>query len=209
MNSQKATYWIALCLMAFAFTSEYQRGSFPVFHRAASSASSLFCGLANNAGRTFAMARLIVGSPALPASDLLADARQLSDARQLAADGADQAEAQAETMRDQAGVEAGDQAETIREQAHAQADQLRDRIREQLRGQKEIIRAQQEMIRAQIKRQQAQLQRAQIKIHRANHALVGLRDLVGQQTFVSAPETCAQSGIRVALDSLADLSDNK
>lgn len=209
MNSQKATYWIALGLMAFAFTSEYQRGAFPVFHRAASSANSLFSGLANNAGRTFAMARLIVGRPALPASDLLADARPLSDARQLAEDGAAQAEVQAETMRDQAEVQAEAQAETIRAQARAQADQLRDRIREQLRGQKEMIRAQQELMRAQIERQQAQLQRARIKIHFANHAQVRLRDLVGERTLVVDPGSCAQSGIRVALDSLADLSDNK
>jgi hypothetical protein len=194
MDSQKATYWIALGLMAFAFTSEYQRGAFPVFHRAASSANSLFSGLANNAGRTLAMARLIVGRPALPARDLLADASQLSDARQLASDEADQAEVQAETMR---------------EQARTQADPLRDRIREQLRGQEETVRAQQEMIRAQIERQQAQLQRARIKIHLANHAQIRLRDMVGERTLLVAPETCAQSGIRVALDSLADLSDNK
>ena len=194
MNAQKATYWIALGLLTYAFTGEYQRGAFPVFHRLASYGNSRVCRLATNAERTFALARLIVGRPALRADDLVADARPLAIAGRLA-------EERAEMIQEQG----QDQAQITREEAHNRADQLRDRIRKQILGQKERIRAQQEMVRAQIELQRAELQRSRKGMRLSNLVQVRVRD----RMMVATPEICAQSGIRTALDSMADLSDDK
>ena len=195
MNTQKATYWIALGLLAFAFTGEYQRGAFPVLHRLASYGNSRVGRLATNAERTLALARLIVGRTALPADNLVADARSLAGSGRLA-------EGRAEMIQEQG----QDQAQATRVEAHNRADQLRDRIRRQVLGQREMIRAQKEIVRAQIELQRAELQRFRKEMRLSNRVQVRL---AGDRAMLVAPEICAQSGIRTALDSMADLSDDK
>ncbi len=120
MNTQKATYWIALALAAFAFHSEYQRGAFPVFHRAAGCAGVSLCKLATRAERTVAMAKLIVAQPTIADDDLssaLAGAR-VAEARELTQD----------------------QKEMIREQVRAQAEVVRAQMLE-YRGQIQEMRS--------------------------------------------------------------------
>ena len=189
---------MALGLLTFAFTGEYQRGAFPVLHRLASYGSSRVCRLAANAERTFALARLIVIHPVIPADDLVADARPLAGVGQLAEEHAGRIQEQGQ-----------DQAQVVREEAHNRADQLRDRIRKQVLGQKEMIRAQKEMVRAQIEIQRAELQRTRNEMRLSSLVQVRVRDFVGDRATVAAPEICAQSGIRTALDSMASLSDDK
>jgi hypothetical protein len=88
MNSQKATYFLALALTAFAFHSEYQRGAFPVVHRAANSAGATLCRMATHAERTVAMARLMAARPTISDDELRAslELRQFADTRQLSED---------------------------------------------------------------------------------------------------------------------------
>ena len=120
MNSQKVTYWLALALAAFAFHTEYQRGAFPVLHRAAGRAGASLCKLATKAERTVAMATLIVAQPAIVSDDLpsaLAEAR-VAEAWQLTED----------------------QREVIREQVRAQAEVIRAQMIEH-RGQLEEMRS--------------------------------------------------------------------
>lgn len=196
MNTQKATYWFALGIFALAFTSEYQRGAFPVIHRAATSTGSTFCRLAANAERTFAMARLIVVRPTVSADDLLAsEARQLAETRQAAED-------QAAMMRE----EAHDQARMARAEARDQADLLRDRIREQVRAQQEMIRAEVELQRAQIERSQLQRPRAAMRLN--TRAQVRVRDFANERVIVGSSGACAQSGVRVAVASMTGLPDD-
>ena len=113
MNTQKATYWFALALAAFAFHSEYQRGAFPALHRAANCAGVTLCRMATNAERTVAVA-LMAARPTIPDDDLPAsiEVRQLAATRQLTED----------------------QKEMIREQVRAQAEMIRAQVLEH-RGQ--------------------------------------------------------------------------
>jgi hypothetical protein len=120
MNTTKATYWIALAAFAFALNTKYQRGGFPVLHKAAADASTTLCQVATNAERTFAMARLLAGRPALPAESLMAMNRS------------EIAQNQAEMLRDQAQNEA----EVLRQHARDEAEMLRDQVRNQM----EVIR---------------------------------------------------------------------
>lgn len=115
MNTQKATYWLALALAAFAFHSEYQRGAFPALHRAANSAGVTLCRIATNAERTVAMARLMAARPTIPDDELPTslELRQFADVRQLS-------EEQKEMIRDQVRA----QAEIIRAQVRQRRGQL-------------------------------------------------------------------------------------
>lgn len=107
MNSQKATYWFALALAAFALNSEYQHGAFPAFHQAAGSARTILCRMEINAERTLAMARLMAARPTIPDDELppglevgqLADAHQLSEDQQAMI--RNQVRAQQEIIRSQ------------------------------------------------------------------------------------------------------------
>ncbi len=146
MNTPKAAYWFALALFAVACHSEYQRGAFPALHRAANSAGATVCRLTTKAERTVAMARLIIGRPAPSTDELLADldARQLEDARRLAADGA----------------------ETAREEAQDRAEMLRGQVREQVRARAEVVRTQTEMRRAQIRKMRV-LSQSRVRISNA------------------------------------------
>jgi hypothetical protein len=107
MNSQKATYFLALALTAFAFHSEYQRGAFPVLHRAANSAGISFCRVATKAERTVAMARLAIAAPAMKNNDVVVsvDGGELADLSQLSEDQRamlrDRIRAQTETLQAQ------------------------------------------------------------------------------------------------------------
>jgi hypothetical protein len=135
MNTPKAAYWFALALFALAVHSEYQRGAFPAFHRAADSAGASLYHLTMKAERTVAMARLIIGRSAPSTGQLLSglDSRQLADARRLAGDGAEMAREEAQVR-----------AEMLREQ-------VRDSLREQVHARAEIVRAQTEMQRSRMR----------------------------------------------------------
>lgn len=118
MNSQKATYWFALALAAFALNSEYQRGAFPTLHKAADSAGATLCRMATNAERTVAMARLMAARPTIPDDELPSlEFQQFADVRQLSED----------------------QKEMVRDQVRAQVEIIRARVR-QHRGQLVEIR---------------------------------------------------------------------
>ena len=56
MNTNKATYWIALAVFALALNSEYQKGSFPALHRVGPRRIHV-CRVAARAEQTFALAR--------------------------------------------------------------------------------------------------------------------------------------------------------
>jgi len=120
MNSQKATYWFALALAAFALNGEYQHGAFPTLHRAADSAGATLCRMATNAERTVAMARLMAARPTIPDDELPTslEVRQFADVRQLSED----------------------QKEMIRDQVRSQAEMIRAQVR-QHRGQFMEIRS--------------------------------------------------------------------
>jgi len=63
MNTQKAAYWLALGLFAFALYSEYQHGAFPALHRALGRAGAVMCRAATHAEQSLATARfLFMGS---------------------------------------------------------------------------------------------------------------------------------------------------
>ena len=128
MNTQKAAYWFALAIFAFALHSEYQNGAFPALHRGVDRFSSEMSSLAMHSNQLLATAKLITGHSAVRPDDLLASA----DARDLA-------EARAELLREQT----RQRVELIRDQAHAQAD---------------MIRTQVDLERAQVDRMRAQMQ---------------------------------------------------
>jgi len=122
MNTQKATYWVALALAAFAFNTEYQRGAFPALHHAANRASGTLCMLTANVERTFAMARLMAARPTIPDDELPSlNLQQLADLPRLSAD-------QREMVRDQMRA----QAEIIRTQVMAHQEELRSLARQQV-----------------------------------------------------------------------------
>lgn len=128
MNSQKATYWLALALTAFAFHNEYQRGAFPALHRGAHGAGATLCRLASNVERTVATARLIVARPTITEDELATnlELRQFADARRLSED-------QKEMVRDEVRA----QAEVIRAQAReyrSQVSDYRGHIRDEMRS---------------------------------------------------------------------------
>ena len=122
MNTQKAIYWVALALAAFAFNSQYQHGAFPSLHHAASRASGTLCMVSANVERTFAMARLMAARPTIPDDELPSlDLKQFADLPRLSAD-------QREMLRDQMRA----QAEMIRTQVMAQQEELRSLARQQV-----------------------------------------------------------------------------
>ena len=122
MNTQKAIYWVALALAAFAFNAEYQRGAFPSLHRAANRASGTLCMVTANVERTFAMARLVAARPTIPDDELPnLDLKQFADLPRLSAD-------QKEMLRDQMRA----QAEIIRTQVMAHRSELRALVRQQI-----------------------------------------------------------------------------
>ena len=122
MNTQKAIYWVALALAAFAFNSQYQRGAFPSLHHAANRASGTLCMVTANVERTFAMARLMAARPTIPDDELRSlNLQQLADLRHISAD-------QKEMVRDQMRA----QAEMIRTQVMAHRVELRSLVREQV-----------------------------------------------------------------------------
>lgn len=129
MNTTKATYWIALAAFAFALNTEYQRGGFPVLHRAAAEAGTTLCHVATRAEQALAMARL-------------RPLRSLSEERLLAMNSSELAQNQAEMLREQAQGEA----EMFREQARDKAEVLRDQVRNQMEVVRDRVRMQQDQI---------------------------------------------------------------
>jgi hypothetical protein len=144
MNTTKATYWIALAAFAFALNTEYQRGDFPVLHRASAEAGTTLCHVATRAERSFAMVRLLAGRPALSADRL------------LALNTSEMAQNHAEMLRDQA----QSQSEMLREQARDKAEMLRDQVRNEM-----------EMVLVRARMQQDQIE--QIRFHTRSQVSIG------------------------------------
>ncbi|MFZ3342860.1 MAG: hypothetical protein WA609_03310 [Terriglobales bacterium] len=184
MNTPKAAYWFALALFALAIHSEYQRGAFPAFHRAANNASATLCHLTVKAERTVAMARLIIGRPAPSTDQLLAglDARQLADARRIAEDGAEMAR-----------EEAQDRAEMLRDEIR---EQVRDRVRDQVRD--ERVHARAEIVRAQTEMQRSQIR--ELRVLSQSRVLIG--NGVDLPVISVMPSHCPHSAIRVDVPSI-------
>lgn len=147
MNSQKAAYWIALAIMAAALHSEYQRGAFPVLHRAVYRAEASFCPLVSRAERAYAMARMLALAPAadpvpspfaegpgIPATIVLSR----SDLREL------------------------------RNLARLQAQMARERVLEQVRAQAELYRSQASLTRQQVDQIRVRTL-SHVQINRAKH----------------------------------------
>ena len=124
MDTNKASYWIALGVLALGLNSEYQHGSFVALHRVAEHAGSALCRMATRAEQTVAVARVFTSRERFTVDDLLA-----------ASDRAEMARAQVELLRDQ---------------ARDEAELLRDRLREEVQAQADVIRAQAETQRAEV-----------------------------------------------------------
>jgi hypothetical protein len=190
MNSQKATYWVALAIAAFGFNSAYQHGAFPTLHRVATCASARLVRLGVNAEQTVAMARLTIDrssfSPLpslrplpslapLPSGHLPGSigAAQLADARRLA----------------------HDRVEMVREEAQARAETVRDQAR-----------AQGELMRAQMRLQETELRRAGRVIRMTPQ--IHISDAMPVMSI--EPASCTKSVVRVSLaDSPDDDADSR
>lgn len=61
MNTNKLAYFIALGVLAFGLTSEYQKGNFPAIHRVVGVAENSLCRLATRAEQSLAVARILTG----------------------------------------------------------------------------------------------------------------------------------------------------
>ena len=128
MNTNKAAYWIVLGVLALGLNSEYQNGRFVALHRIANRADSALCQISMRAEQTLAVAKLLMSHDGSPVDNLLASADTAEMARNRAA-----------MLREQA----QDEAELLR-------DKLRDQVRDQVRAQADMIRARAEMKRAEI-----------------------------------------------------------
>ena len=128
MNTNKAAYWIVLGVLALGLNSEYQNGRFVALHRIANRADSALCQISVRAEQTLAVAKLLMSRDGSPVDNLLASANTAEMARGRAA-----------MLREQA----QDEAELLR-------DKLRDQVRDQVRAQADMIRARAEMQRAEI-----------------------------------------------------------
>ena len=120
MDVNKATYWIAVGVLALGLSSQYRQGGFTAVHRVAERASSELCRVATRAEETLALATGRIGREKLPVDAMVASLDR------------------AETVREQT--------EVLRERAKDQAELTRGRVR----AQAEMIRAQVEMQRAEI-----------------------------------------------------------
>ena len=139
MDTNKASYWIALGVLALGLNSEYQHGSFVALHRVAEHAGSALCRMATRAEQTVAVARVLTSRERFPVDGLLA-----------ATDGPEMAQAQEELLR---------------EQARDEAELLRDRLREEVQARADAIRAQAEVQRAEIEQVRMRV-RSQFRIAR-------------------------------------------
>ena len=61
MNTNKLAYFVALGVLVFGLTSEYQKGNFPAIHRALGIAGDSLCRLVTRAERTLAVAGVVTG----------------------------------------------------------------------------------------------------------------------------------------------------
>jgi hypothetical protein len=122
MDVNKATYWIAVGVLALGLSSQYRQGGFTAVHRVAERASSELWRVATRAEETLALATGRIGREKLPVDAMVASLDR------------------AETVREQS--------EVLRERARDQAELTRGRER----AQAEMIRAQVEMQRAEIER---------------------------------------------------------
>jgi len=139
MDTNKASYWIALGVLALGLNSEYQHGSFVALHRVAEHAGSALCRMATRAEQTVAVARVFTSRERFTVDDLLA-----------ASDRAEMARAQVELLRDQ---------------ARDEAELLRDRLREEGQAQADVIRAQAETERAEVEQIRLRM-RSQVRLAR-------------------------------------------
>jgi hypothetical protein len=133
MDTNKATYWIALAVLVLGLNSEYRQGKFVTLHRVADRAGFVLCGATTHAQRTLTAALGLVGREARPSDDLLASVSRADSYRE-----------QAESLREQERNEA--------ERVRDIQEQVRDQVRDQFVAQRDAIRAQADLQRAEIVR---------------------------------------------------------
>jgi hypothetical protein len=136
MDTNQAAYWIALGVFALGLNSEYQHGRFVALQRVSEHAGSTLCRMATRAQQTLAVARVLTSRE-----------RFAVDGLSAATGGAEMAQGQDESVRDQARDEAEllrdgvlDRADVIRAQAETQRAEV-EQIRVRLRSRFRIARA--------------------------------------------------------------------
>jgi len=107
VNTNKATYWIALGVLVLGLNSEYRHGNLVALHRVAGCADSLLWRVSARAEQTLAAARVALTGRGIPADTLVASM-----------DAADIVREQAELLRDRV-------RENVRDEVLAQADIIR------------------------------------------------------------------------------------
>ena len=182
MDTNKATYWIALGVLVLGLNSEYRQGKFVTLHQVADRAEVALCRASTHAERTLTAALQLVGREARPSDDLLASARN--------------AEFDADSHKEQA--------EVLREQAQDEAERVREQVQVQVRDQ---IVAQRDAMRAQIDIRRAEIQRIRDSA-RSQFRMVRSAD--GRITMTYPSMICPKTKTRIVVNDsdASDLADN-
>ena len=182
MDTNKATYWIALGVLVLGLNSEYRQGKFVTLHQVADRAGFALCSVTTHAERTLTAALQLVGSEARPSDGLLASARN--------------ADFDADSYKEQA----RDEAERVREQREQVQVQLRDQVRDQIVAQRDAIRAQVDIRRAEIQRIRDSA-RSQFRM---------VRSADGHITMTYPSMICPKTKTRIVVNDsdASDLADN-
>ena len=192
MDTNKATYWIALGVLVLGLNSEYRQGKFVTLHQVADRAGFALCSVTTHAERTLTAALQLVGREARPSDGLLASARNADF-------DADSYKEQAEVLREQA----RDEAERVREQVREQV-QVRDQVRDQMLAQ---MVAQRDAMRAQIDIRRAEIQRIRDSA-RSQFRMVRSAD--GRITMTYPSMICPKTKTPIVVNDndASDLADN-
>ena len=70
MDTNKATYWIAVGVLVLGLNSEYRQGKFVTLHQVADRAGSVLCSATTHAERTLTAALQLVGREARPSDEI-------------------------------------------------------------------------------------------------------------------------------------------
>ena len=196
MDSNKATYWIALGVLVLGLNSEYRQGKFVTLHQVADHAEFVLCTATTHAERTLTAALQLVGREARPSDSLLASARNADFDRE-----------RAEVLREQA----RDGAEQLRDQVREQV-QVRDQVRDQMVAQMVAqIDAQRDAIRAQVDIRRAEIQRIRDS---ARSQFRVVRSAEGRVTMTYPSMICPRTKTRIVVNDnvndndASDLADN-
>ncbi len=159
MDTNKATYWIALGVLALGINSEYRKGSFAALHRVADRAGVELCRISTRAEEAVLLATDVTSRRAVLPDSVLA----VTDRGEMARE----------------------QAEMIREQARAQAELVREQVRNEILAQKEVLRARAEMQRAEIEQLRSRT-RSEFRLARTVGRRVVVCPKTGAQVVVNA-----------------------